>query len=149
MRAVVQRVNEASVTIDDKLYSNIEKGLLVFIAVHNNDTDKDLDYIIHKIVNMRIFTDEQGKMNKSILDVNAQILVVSQFTLYGDIRKGRRPSFIDSANPDKATYYYNLLVERLKKSIEVVRTGVFAADMKVALVNDGPVTIQLDSSKIY
>ncbi|NLW51759.1 MAG: D-tyrosyl-tRNA(Tyr) deacylase [Tissierellia bacterium] len=149
MRAIVQRVLEASVTIDGKLHSNIDKGLLVFLAVHNDDQDKDLEYILDKVLNMRIFTDENGKMNKSVLDVGAQILVVSQFTLFGDIRKGRRPSFTESAKPEKATYYYELFLEKLRESVETVKSGVFAEDMKVSLINDGPVTIQLDSTKIY
>lgn len=149
MRAIIQRVSQASVTIDNQIYSEISEGYLVLLAVSTEDEDKDLEYILDKIIHMRIFTDENDKMNKSILDVDGQILVVSQFTLYGDVRKGRRPSFTDSAKHDKATHYYEKLVEKLKEHIEVVKTGVFAADMKVALVNDGPVTIQLDSSKIY
>lgn len=149
MRAIVQKVKNASVTIDDKVFSKISDGLLVFLAVSRDDQDKDLDYIEDKIINMRIFLDDNDKMNKSILDVGGQILIVSQFTLYGDIRKGRRPSFTESADHDKANYYYEQLISRMKEHIEVVETGVFAADMKVELINDGPVTIQLDSSKIY
>ncbi len=149
MRAVIQKVKSASVSIDNKLHSQISSGLLVFLAVHRDDQDKDLEYILDKIINMRIFNDENDKMNKSVLDVAGQILVVSQFTLYGDIRKGRRPSFTESAGHEKANYYYEELVRRLKDQIGVVETGVFAADMKVELINDGPVTIQLDSNKLY
>ncbi|MDO5027535.1 MAG: D-aminoacyl-tRNA deacylase [Tissierellia bacterium] len=149
MRAIVQKVQSASVSIDGKIHSQISEGLLVFLAVHQDDQDKDLDYIVDKIVNMRIFHDENNKMNKSILDQAGQILLVSQFTLYGDIRKGRRPSFTESAGHEKANFYYQELAKKLKDKVAIVKTGVFAADMKVALVNDGPVTIQLDSNKLY
>jgi len=149
MRAIIQRVKKASVTIEDKLYSKINHGLLVLLAVSQDDKDEDLDYIVKKIIEMRIFTDENGKMNKSVIDVGGQILVVSQFTLYGDIRKGRRPSFTKSAGAELAASYYEKAVARLKEEVEIVETGVFAADMQVELINDGPVTIQLDSSKLY
>lgn len=149
MRAIVQMVKKASVKIDGEIFSKISTGLLVFLAISNDDTDADLDYIQDKIINMRIFHDENDKMNKSILDVGGQALIVSQFTLYGDIRKGRRPSFTNSAGHEKAKYYYEKLINRLKEHIKIVETGVFAADMEVELINDGPVTIQLDSNKIY
>ena len=149
MRAIVQRVKEASVTIDNKEYSKIKRGLLVFLGVGNNDNKSDLDYISKKISNMRIFSDENGKMNLSIKDIDGEILLVSQFTLYGDIRKGNRPSFTDSANPEIANQLYESLAKDLEQNSIAVKTGVFAADMQVSLINDGPVTIQLDSSKIY
>lgn len=149
MRAIIQRVKKASVEIENKLYSKIDQGLLVLLAVSKDDNDEDLEYIVKKITEMRIFTDENGKMNKSILDVDGQILLVSQFTLYGDIRKGRRPSFTESAGAELANMYYEKAIAKLKEQISVVETGVFAADMQVELINDGPVTIQLDSSKIY
>lgn len=149
MRAIVQRVIKASVEIDGKIYSEIQQGLLVLLAVNNDDSQEDLEYIKDKIVNMRIFTDENDKMNLSIKDVGGQVLIVSQFTLYGDIRKGRRPSFTQSAGHEKANQFYNKLVDMLRQDIKQVKTGVFAADMKVGLINDGPVTIQLDSKRLY
>ena len=149
MRATIQRVNKASVTINDKIHSEISKGLLVFLGVKEDDLDKDLDYIVDKVINMRIFQDENDKMNLSIQDVEGEILIVSQFTLYGDMRKGRRPSFTESAGHEKAEFYYDKFIKEIKRHINVVKTGVFAADMKINLTNDGPVTIQLDSNKIY
>lgn len=149
MRAIVQRVKKASVEIDGQVYSEIDQGLLVLLAVSDQDGEEDLNYIKDKLVNMRIFTDENDKMNLSIKDIDGQILVVSQFTLYGDIRKGRRPSFTQSAKHEKANMLYEAMVESLKSEISIVKTGVFAADMQVSLVNDGPVTIQLDSTRLY
>ncbi|WP_099203022.1 D-aminoacyl-tRNA deacylase [Miniphocaeibacter massiliensis] len=150
MRAIVQRIKEATVEVDNEIIGSAKKGLLIFLAVNVDDELKDLEYVKNKIINLRIFEDEEGKMNKSIKDINGEFLVVSQFTLYGDCRKGNRPSFINSAKHEKANDYYERFLEELKKDSGLkVETGKFAADMKVSLINDGPVTIQLDSSKIY
>ncbi|QQK07801.1 D-aminoacyl-tRNA deacylase [Miniphocaeibacter halophilus] len=150
MRAIVQRVKEASVKVDNEIIGEINQGFLVFVAVNVDDELKDIDYIKNKVMNLRIFEDEEGKMNKSIMDIEGEFLVVSQFTLYGDARKGNRPSFINSAKHEKANEYYELFVEKLKNDSNLkVETGKFAADMEISLINDGPVTIQLDSSKLY
>ena len=149
MRAIIQRVKEASVAVSGSEISTIDKGLLVFLAVNVNDTEKDLEYIVDKISGLRVFNDENGKMNLSVSDVEGELLLVSQFTLYGDVRKGKRPSFIDSAKGEFAENLYKKAIDAFKKRIGVVKTGEFGADMQVTLINDGPVTIQLDSSKIY
>lgn len=149
MRALIQRVNFAKVKVEDKEVSKIDKGLLVFIGFSNKDTDKDLEYIIKKIKNLRIFEDENFKMNLSVIDKNYEILVVSQFTLYGDCRKGNRPSFDDSLSSKEAKVLYNKFLKLFEKEDICIKTGIFQADMKVSLENDGPVTIQLDSNKIY
>ncbi len=149
MRAVVQRVKYAKLRIEDEIYSNIDKGLIVYIGIHQDDEKKDIDYIVRKILGLRIFEDENEKMNLSIKDIDGEILLVSQFTLYGDARKGNRPSFIESAKGDEAIQKYNLLIEEMKKEYSKISTGVFGADMQIEYINDGPVTIQLDSSKIY
>ncbi len=149
MRAVVQRVLNSSVKIEGKIVSEIKTGLLVLLGVTSSDIEEDLVYMRDKIPNLRIFEDENEKMNLSLKDVEGEILLVSQFTLYGDARKGRRPSFTNAASPDMAEKLY----EQLKKEWENmgirVRTGKFGADMKVSLVNDGPVTILLDSSRSF
>ena len=150
MRAVVQRVKEASVEVEGNIISEIDNGLLVFLAVHVDDEYKDLEYIKNKIINLRIFEDENEKLNKSIKDINGEFLIVSQFTLYGDSRKGNRPSFIQSAKHEKANDYYEKFVNELEIDSGLkVETGRFATDMQIRLINDGPITIQLDSSKIY
>lgn len=150
MRAIIQRVKNASVKVDNEIIGNISQGFLVFVAVHVDDEEKDIEYIKNKVMNLRVFEDEEGKMNKSIKDIDGEFLVVSQFTLYGDARKGNRPSFINSAKHEKANEYYEKFVELLKMESGLkVETGKFAADMEVGLINDGPVTIQLDSSKMY
>ncbi len=149
MRAVVQRVKYAKLRIEDEIYSNIDKGLIVYIGIHQDDEKKDIDYIVRKILGLRIFEYENEKMNLSIKDIDGEILLVSQFTLYGDARKGNRPSFIESAKGDEAIQKYNLLIEEMKKEYSKISTGVFGADMQIEYINDGPVTIQLDSSKIY
>lgn len=148
MRAVVQRVSEASVKIDGEVKGSIGRGYMVLLGIEDIDEDADLEYICDKITGLRVFEDEQGKMNLSIEDVSGSILLISQFTLYGDARKGRRPSFIKAARPEKAIPLYERAIERLSKSIHV-ETGEFGADMKVALVNDGPVTILLDSKRTF
>lgn len=149
MRAIIQRVKKANLYIDDNLYSNIGQGLLVFLAVKETDTENDLNYMIKKTLGLRIFKDDQNKMNLSIKDVEGEIMIVSQFTLYGDARKGNRPSFIESAKGDFAVSYYERFVDAIKQEISNTQTGVFGADMQIELINDGPVTIQLDSEKIY
>ncbi|NLH95898.1 MAG: D-tyrosyl-tRNA(Tyr) deacylase [Clostridiaceae bacterium] len=150
MRAVIQRVKRAGVVIDGRLHSEISKGLLILVAVGNNDTQADADYLAEKTAQLRIFEDDGGKMNLSVKDVKGELLVVSQFTLYGDCRRGRRPSFTDSARPEKAIPLYEYYVEKLGQLAGTdVKTGVFAAHMDVELVNDGPVTILLDSGKLF
>lgn len=149
MRAIVQKVKNANVVVDEKEISRIHEGLLVFLGVKDTDTEKDLEYIKRKIENLRIFEDENEKMNLSVKDVNGSILLVSQFTLYGDARKGNRPSFIEAAKPDKAEEYYDILVRELVKDGFDVKTGKFQTHMEVSLLNDGPVTIQLDSERLY
>ena len=148
MRAVVQRVKSASVTIDGKRYSQIEQGFLVLIGVEVGDTAADLKYISAKVMNLRIFEDAQQKMNLSLKEVGGAILAVSQFTLLGDARSSRRPSFITAARPEEAIPLYEQLIASWRNEQIPVETGVFGADMQVALVNDGPVTILLDSKKI-
>ncbi|MCD6507669.1 D-tyrosyl-tRNA(Tyr) deacylase [Candidatus Poribacteria bacterium] len=149
MRAVVQRVSEASVSIDGEIVSRIGKGLLIFLGVGAGDTESDAEYLADKIANLRIFEDEKGKMNLSVLDVGGEAMVVSQFTLYGDCRKGRRPSFTQAAKPDKAQVLYSYFILRLREEGVPTREGVFQAHMKVNLTNDGPVTILLDSGKSF
>ncbi len=149
MRAVVQRVDRAQVTVEGELTGRIEKGLLVLLGVAEGDTDKDLKYIVDKVCGLRIFEDEAGKMNLSIQDVGGSILAVSQFTLFGDCRKGKRPYFAEAAAPEIATSYYERFVEHCREQGLTVETGVFQAHMLVSLVNNGPVTILLDSRKIF
>lgn len=149
MRAVVQRVDEASVVVDEKTVGSIEKGLLVLLGVGEEDNEKDLDYLVEKIIGLRIFQDENDKMNLSLIDVRGELLVVSQFTLYGDARKGKRPSFSSSADPEVGNKYYEEFVNKAKEYGIKTETGIFGADMKVKLVNNGPVTILLDSKKIF
>ncbi len=145
MRAILQRVKGASVTVDGELTGAIEQGLLVFLGCGQGDTDEDMDYLVDKLVHLRIFADEKGWMNLSLLDVGGKMLVVSQFTLYADTRKGRRPSFVKAMKPGPAEEMYERFVERVEERGVEVETGVFGAMMDVELVNDGPVTIQIDS----
>lgn len=148
MRAVVQRVKHSSVTVDNTVVGKIDHGLMVLLGVENGDTEKDMKYIADKLLGLRIFEDADEKMNLSIQDVNGEMLVVSQFTLIGDCRKGRRPSFIEAAKPDIADTLYNQLVDYCKMTVPV-ETGVFQADMQVDICNDGPVTVMLDSQKRF
>ncbi|AFE08638.1 D-tyrosyl-tRNA(Tyr) deacylase [Corallococcus coralloides DSM 2259] len=145
MKAVVQRVLEASVTVDGQRVSEMGPGLLVLLGVGKGDTDADMTWMVEKLATLRIFEDADGKMNLSLEDTSKHLIVVSQFTLYGDARKGRRPSFIDAMEPVAAKALYERACEALRQRGLTVGTGIFAADMKVALVNDGPVTILLES----
>ena len=149
MRAVVQRVKQASVTVDARQVGAIGPGLLVFLGVGREDGDEDVRYLADKCAGLRIFEDEAGKMNLSVSDVRGEALVVSQFTLFGDARKGKRPSFIAAARPEKAVPLYEAFVRRLRDRGVPVATGEFQAMMDIALVNDGPVTILLDSRKAF
>ena len=145
MRAVVQRVKESSVTVGGDIIGKIGAGLLVFLGVSKEDTTNDVDYLADKILNLRIFEDEHGKMNRSLLEARGDMLVVSQFTLLGDCRKGRRPSLTDAAEPDKANELYEQFVEKAGSSGILVKTGRFRAMMDVQLINDGPVTFIVES----
>ena len=140
-------MTEARVTVAGNITGQIGVGLVVLLGVARDDEDGDADYLADKIVNLRVFQDEQGKMNRSILETRGQMLVVSQFTLYGDVRRGRRPSYTEAAEPDKANKLYEYFVERVRSFGLKVETGVFQAMMEVSLINDGPVTILLDSRK--
>lgn len=148
MRTLIQRVLNASVSISGEVKSEIGQGLLVFLGIENADNDSDIEYLAQKLVNLRIFNDANGVMNRSVLDVEGEILVVSQFTLHARTRKGNRPSYMDAAKPDIAIPIYQKFCEVLTKCMNVpVKTGEFGADMQVALVNDGPVTIWMDSKE--
>ena len=149
MRAVIQRVTKASVAVDDQIVGEIQTGFLVLLGVEEGDTPQDMQYIAEKVPNLRIFRDEEGKMNRSLLDVGGALLAVSQFTLLGDARGGRRPSFITAARPETAVPMYEALVARWREMGIQVETGVFGADMAVSLVNNGPVTLLLDSHKQF
>lgn len=149
MRAVVQRVSSSKVEVDGIVIGKINKGINVLIGISKEDTVEDLQYVKEKIVNLRIFEDENSKMNLSLLDIKGEILAISQFTLYGDCRKGRRPSFIDAEGGEKAEKLYNNFIEMLKETSLKVETGKFGADMKVDIQNDGPVTLLIDSKKNF
>ena len=149
MRCVVQRVTSSSVTVDGVVSGKIDAGIMVLIGVSVDDTEADLKYMAEKVPNLRIFDDENGVMNRSVLDVGGSILAVSQFTLYGDARGGRRPSYIRAAKPDKADELYERLIACWREKGIHVETGVFHTEMKVSLINDGPVTILLDSEKTF
>ena len=149
MRAVAQRVRRARVTVDDEVVGTIGPGLLVLLGVGQEDTRAGADYLSDKIIGLRIFEDDSGKMNKAVAETGGEVLVVSQFTLYGDVRRGKRPSFDDAAPPEKARELYEYFVERIRTAGLRCETGKFQAMMQVELVNDGPVTILLDSSKTF
>ncbi|WP_066713185.1 D-aminoacyl-tRNA deacylase [Clostridium sp. Marseille-P299] len=148
MKLVVQRVEEASVTVDNQCIGKIGRGLLVLLGVSNEDTEAIADAYLDKLIKLRIFADEQGKTNCSLHDVNGELLIVSQFTLYADCKKGNRPSFIKAGAPNHANALYEYFVSECKKRVDKVETGSFGADMKVSLVNDGPFTIILDESNM-
>jgi D-aminoacyl-tRNA deacylase len=149
MRIVIQRVSQAKVTVNGKVIGNIDKGMLILLGISKTDSEKEVKFMVEKVLNLRIFDDEQGKMNLSLLDISGELLVVSQFTLYGDARKGRRPSYIDAASPENANKIYELFVSEARKQVKRVETGQFQAMMDVELINDGPVTILLDSDKNF
>jgi len=149
MRAVVQRVKEAKIEVDSQIVGSIGKGLLVYLGVGKDDSEKDVEFIADKLVNLRIFADENDKMNLSVLDVGGEILLVSQFTLYGDCRKGRRPGFDLAGEPKTAERLYEKTIEAIRQKDAPVKTGIFAAHMDVTSINDGPVTFLLDSKKTF
>lgn len=146
MRFVIQRVSEASVTIDGSMYSSIEQGFLVLVGIEETDSKEDADWLCAKLAGLRVFGDTEGKLNLSIQDINGEVLLVSQFTLFASTKKGNRPSFIRSAKPDIAIPLYEYCIQQLNSLLpKPCKTGVFAADMKISLINDGPVTILIDS----
>ena len=145
MKAVIQRSKESSVTVDDKIVGKIDHGLVVLVGFTEGDTESDIDYIVNKIVNLRIFNDENNVMNKSLLDVNGQILSISQFTLYADTKKGRRPSYVNALKGEKAILLYELFNKKIKELGITIETGIFGADMEVSIKNDGPTTIVMES----
>jgi len=146
MRAVIQRVSNASVTIDNKIYSQIENGLLVLVGIEDADNPEDIEWLSGKIVNLRVFNDDNGVMNVSVKDINGEILAVSQFTLHASTKKGNRPSYIKASKPEFAIPMYEKFIQQLSNDLgKTVGTGVFGADMKVELLNDGPVTIVIDT----
>lgn len=144
MKAVVQRVAHASVTVDGEIKGQIGQGFLILLGVGQNDTEEDADRLVNKIVKLRIFSDENDKINLSLADVGGSLLVISQFTLYADCRKGNRPNFIQAGKPDEAERLYEYFVSQCKKQAQIVEKGVFGADMKVELLNDGPFTVVLE-----
>ncbi|MBM3216033.1 D-tyrosyl-tRNA(Tyr) deacylase [Candidatus Poribacteria bacterium] len=149
MRAVIQRVSQASVVVDGKTQSSIGFGFVVLLGVADGDGEADIAYLAEKIAHLRVFPDDESRMNRSLLDVGGSALVISQFTLFGDCRRGRRPSFTDAARPEDANRLYEAFVEALRARGVPVETGVFQAHMEVSLVNDGPVTLLLDSGKTF
>ncbi len=149
MRAVLQRVSRAKVSVDGEAVGEIGTGILVLLGVSREDDEKDALYLLEKTLNLRIFEDAEGKMNLSLLEIKGDLLVVSQFTLYGDTRKGRRPSFIEAAAPEKGKFLYEFFVTEARKQIKKVETGRFQAMMDVELVNAGPVTLLLDGKKLF
>ncbi len=149
MSLVIQRVLESSVRVDGKVVGSIGQGLMVLCGVEDGDTREDVAYCVDKTVNLRIFEDDAGKMNRSILDAGGEVLAISQFTLHGDVRRGRRPSFIKAARPESAVPLYEAYCEGIRAAGLRVETGIFQADMKVSLINDGPVTLLIDSRRTF
>ena len=148
MKFVIQRVKNASCTVDNQVIGEIQKGFCVFIGVSNEDTTEIADKMIKKLIGMRIFEDENGKTNLALADVNGSLLLISQFTLYADCKKGNRPSFTNAGNPELAHNLYEYVIEKCKEQVSNVQTGSFGADMKISLLNDGPFTIVLDSKEL-
>ncbi len=149
MRAVVQRVSEASVTVDGRKVGQIATGLLVLLGVAREDSESDADYLVDKVTRLRVFPDENGRMNRSVIEAEGELLVISQFTLFGDCRRGKRPSFDQAAAPELARSLYEYYVANCREQGISVQTGIFQAEMDVELINDGPVTILLDSAKLF
>lgn len=149
MRAVVQRVKSSSVEVDGEIIGSIGKGINLLVGINKEDTKEDIEYIVRKVLGMRIFEDDNGKMNYSLQDIQGELLVISQFTLYGDCRKGRRPDFMQALGGNEAIELYNELVKAFKEHIPNLQTGKFGADMKVDIINDGPVTLLLESKKDF
>ena len=149
MRAVVQRVTDADVTVENKITGTAGKGFVVLLGVEDGDTEKDADYIVDKVTGLRVFGDAEGKMNLSIMDIGGEILSISQFTLLGDVRKGKRPSFTKAAKPEEARKLYAYFNDKVREKNVPVGEGIFQADMLVRIYNDGPVTILLDSRKLF
>lgn len=149
MRAVVQRVSSSKVVVNSEVIGKIGKGFNVLLGISKNDTIEDALYLKDKIINLRVFEDEKDRLNLSLKDVDGEILIISQFTLYGDCRKGRRPSFIEAEGGEKAKELYDFFVEECRKEISKIQTGEFGADMKVSIENDGPVTLMIDSKKEF
>lgn len=144
MKFIVQRVNKSQVEVEEKIVGKIDKGFMVLIGITHNDTKEIADFLVRKLINLRVFEDENGKMNLSLKDVQGSLLLISQFTLYADCTSGNRPSFTNAAKPEFANELYEYIIEECKKKIPNVQTGIFGADMQVSLVNDGPVTIILE-----
>lgn len=149
MKFVIQRVNNASVEVNNEVVGKINKGFLVLIGITHNDNIQIADKLVKKLINLRVFEDENGKMNVALKDIKGELLLISQFTLYADCKDGNRPAFIDAAKPEFANNLYEYVIEQCKKENINVQTGIFGADMKVSLVNDGPVTIIMDSDKLF
>ncbi len=149
MRAVVQRVNSSKVEVEGKVIGQIQKGLNVLLGISKEDSDEDIIYMSDKILNLRIFEDENGKLNKSLMDIKGELIIISQFTLYGDCRRGRRPSFIEALGGDEAEQIYEKFVAKCRDLVGKVETGKFGADMLVSIENDGPVTIIIDSKRKF
>lgn len=149
MRFLIQRVNNSEVSVDNKSTGKINNGLLVFIGISNEDTEEIADRMVKKLIGLRIFEDEKGKTNLDIKSVNGELLLISQFTLYADCRKGNRPSFVNAGTPDRANTLYEYIIRKCKEEIPVVEKGIFGADMTVSISNQGPFTIWLDSNEIY
>ncbi len=149
MRAVIQRVKSSKVEVDDKIIGQIGKGINLLVGISREDTKEDIAYIVRKVLGMRIFEDENGKMNFSLQDIKGELLLISQFTLYGDCRKGKRPDFMKAQGGEAAKELYNELIEAFKNEVPNLQTGEFGADMKVEIINDGPVTLLLESKKEF
>lgn len=148
MRVVIQRAKFASVKVNDEIVGKIKEGLVVLLGIKNGDTIKEVEWLANKVVGLRIFEDEEGKMNKELKDIEGEILLISQFTLYGDCIKGKRPSFIEAARPEVAIPLYEEFIKNIKDKNIKIETGIFGADMKVELLNDGPVTLVIDTPKV-
>jgi len=149
MKFIVQRVNKSQVEVEEKIVGKIDKGFMVLIGITHNDTKEIADFLVRKLINLRVFEDENGKMNLSLKDVQGSLLLISQFTLYADCTSGNRPSFTNAAKPEFANELYEYIIEECKKQIPNVQTGIFGADMQVSLVNDGPVTIILEKEWLF